>query len=112
MSPPDVPNSYRLFRNARCLRRSREMTLYVFIPITSSRGAITVRIVSKTNEDGSVEFTVQLTGEEANGLGADAEAMGIFTSKSEYCVTCTSPQGPVSPPQTIEAYGDIHANVM
>ena len=71
-----------------------------------------MRIVSKTNEDGSVEFTVQLTGEEANGLGADAEAMGIFTSKSEYCVTCTSPQGPVSPPQTIEAYGDIHANVM
>jgi hypothetical protein len=71
-----------------------------------------MNIEGKRNDDGSVEFTVQLTKEEADTLKSGVEPTGIFDSKAEYCVTCTGPNGPVSPSQTIEAYGDIHANAI
>jgi hypothetical protein len=65
-----------------------------------------MKVRGKKREDGSVELTVELTKEEADGLEVEPAPTGIFSSKSEYCVTCTRASGPIRPPRTIEAYGD------
>lgn len=71
-----------------------------------------MNISGKKHEDGSVELTVNLTKQETDGLEVGVGPAGIFDSKTEYCITCTGPNGPVGPPTNIEAYGDIHAHAI
>jgi hypothetical protein len=71
-----------------------------------------MKVAGKKHADGSIELSVQFTREEASAVQASADDPRIFGSKSEYCVTCTSSTGPVGPPETIEAYGDVHAHAI
>jgi hypothetical protein len=76
-----------------------------------------MKFESKTHEDGSLEVTIRLSREQVQALAASAKPSGIEPAsevstldwgKSEYCVVCSQS----THRQTIEAYGDIHANII
>jgi hypothetical protein len=69
-----------------------------------------MNFTGKQNADGSIELSVQLTKTEAEALHSDP--VGLFGSKSKYCLTCLVPPRGARPSETIEAFGDVHANAI
>ena len=69
-----------------------------------------MKIDGKKQTDGSIELSVHLGHKKKKH--PPCTRVAFFGSKSEYCVTCTKSTGPVGLPETIEAYGDVHAHAI